>query len=62
MEDVRIIQKFTWIPLIVVRICNIQISWLENVKIQQKYCCGKWTNTMIIDEKNRSNISRSRTI
>lgn len=62
MENMRLIQKFTWIPLIVVRKHNIQISWLELVKIQQRYCGCKWINIMIIDEKNGSNISRTRTI
>ncbi|MCK9415917.1 hypothetical protein M0Q97_04585 [Candidatus Dojkabacteria bacterium] len=40
----RIIKKFSWLPIIIVNISNIQISWLENVEIEQKFINNKWFN------------------
>jgi hypothetical protein len=48
MNEKRIIEKFTWFPVIIRFRRGIQINWLEKTKIEQELINNRWKNKKIL--------------
>jgi hypothetical protein len=51
MDNIRTVEKFTWLPMFIVNRNLLQISWLEHIKIKQEFHNNKWLNKLIISGK-----------